>query len=306
MLCKWVSTLISIPILTAACALPLGTAGNAPPVNQPTSTPSPYGIPDSAVPVAAPTSTPPQPALSPADLPFFIDCSAIDPSRQAECDAYLANTRDRSYPLLRQLTGTSLSTCYDAVHYTIVEDAQLQDWQGQADENWILYSLRSSLDAAPAPLHDAHELLHTLSACSGALDLHVFHGAFESYVDLTLTGTEWQSPGRENIVNWLETKLIPDLGTTTAATPSPGAGQTSEFETCVQVYGSLTTILYYDYGIETIKQLYQDTIAPPPGIVPNEKLLTLFGPRLGSQFQVLVDALKQNQHYQVIVPECGY
>ena len=296
---------IGLLVFTAAisCNLPGGTGA---PTGMETGTPTPFSQTDlPAATASAPSPAVPASNLPPADLPFHIDCTALDPARQADCDAYIAATRDRVYPLLRELTGTSLSSCYDAVYYTIVTDAQLTEFQGQADENRITYSLRASLDAAPAPLHDAHELLHTLDFCNGALDQHVFHGAFESYVDLTLTGEEWQSPGRERIADWLETKLLPDLQTLGNATPAPGGGGGASFDACVEIYGDLVTILYYDSGIETIRQLYRSTISPGPEYDPNPRLLALFGPSLGRQFQAVVNALKQNPKYPLKVPECG-
>jgi hypothetical protein len=60
----------------------------------------------------------------PADLSFNIDCSTLDPSKQPACDLFIANTRDLVYPLLREFTGTYLSSCYDAVYYKIVPDDQ--------------------------------------------------------------------------------------------------------------------------------------------------------------------------------------
>jgi len=290
--------------IVIACNLPLPGGTGAPSIAE-------TGMPTALVPPALPaTEAPVAPAaptsnLPPADLPFYIDCSALDPSRQPDCDAYIADTRDRAYPLLRELTGTSLSTCYEAVYYKIVTDAQLTEWQGQADENHITYTLRGSLDAAPAPLHDVHELLHTTNFCNGALDLHVFHGAFESYIDLATTGAEWQSPGREKIANWLETKLLPGLQGLGDATPAPGAGGNASVDACVKIYGLLVTILYYDSGIETVKGLYRATINPGPEYDPNPRLLFLFGPSMGRQFQVVVNALKQNPKYPLKVPECG-
>lgn len=287
-----------------ACNLPLPGGTGAPPGID-TGTPTPHtevALPDTESPTspAAPTSS-----LPPADLLFYIDCSALDPARQPDCEAYLTATRDRAYPHLRELTGTSLASCYDGIYYTIVPDARLTAYQGQADENHITYALRASLDAAPAPLHDAHELLHTTNFCNGALDHHVFHGAFESYIDLALTGAEWQSPGRERIADWLETKLLPGLQNTGDATPAPGGGGNVLTDACIEIYGGLVTILYYDSGIETVKGLYRATINPGPEYDPNPQLLALFGPSIGRQFQVVVNALKQNPKYPLEVPPCG-
>lgn len=253
-----------------------------------------------------PTTVARKPAtpFAPADLPFHIDCRALDPSRKPECDRFIANTRDLVYPLLRDITGTALSRCYAAVYYKIVPDEQLSTHRGEADKNRIVYSLRATLDAAPAPLYDAHELLHTISFCSGALDQHVFHGAIENQVDLTLTGHSWQNPGRERVANWLTTKLVPDVKKMGNATPAPGEGRGAKAELCERIFGDLVLILHYDAGIAPIKQLYRATINTG-SVTPNAQLSRLFGGQ-AKQFQVVVNALKQNPKFPIPVPECGY
>jgi hypothetical protein len=277
--------------------------GAAPPPS-PTSpvptAPSPWRIPTNPTTAIRKPATP----FAPADLPFHIDCSALDPSRKAECDLYIANTRDLVYPLLREITGTSLSSCYDAVYYKIVPDEQLTTHRAQAQQNRILSSLRETLNAAPAPLYDSHEILHTISMfCNNALDNHVFHGAIESHIDLTLTGLQWQNPGRELIANWLEKKLIPDIKKN--PTPQPTPGVIAVDHPCAKIFGDLVTILYYDSGIEAIKRLYRATIKPDPSIVPNATLSTHFGAKAW-QYQLVVHALKQNPKNSLRVPECGY
>ncbi|MDI6770349.1 MAG: hypothetical protein QMD04_11845 [Anaerolineales bacterium] len=304
------------PILLSATVLLLAILACSLPTSSPQADPNAFntavaltaqGRPTIPPPVTAPASTQsgaPVPAGTASDLPFHIDCTALDPARQPDCDAYLAATRDRVYPLMRELTGTSLSSCYDGVYYTIVTDEQLSEYQGEADENHITWALRGSLDAAPAPLYDPHELLHTTTFCSGALDQHIFHGAFERYINLTLAGSEW-NPGRDLVATWLETKLLPGLQTAGDATPAPGAGGHASVDACMEIYGDLVTILYYDSGIETVKGLYRATINPGPEYDPNARLLALFGPSVGRQFQAVVNALKQNPKYPLEVPECG-
>ncbi|MBM3129357.1 MAG: hypothetical protein FJ009_12125 [Chloroflexi bacterium] len=304
------------PVIAQATQLPPPSAGRATPTPTPAQIPgaAPPPSPTSPVPTAPspwriptnPTTAIRKPAtpFAPADLPFHIDCSALDPSRKAECDRYIANTRDLVYPLLREITGTSLSSCYDAVYYKIVPDEQLTTHRAQAQQNRILSSLRETLNAAPAPLYDSHEILHTISMfCINALDNHVFHGAIESHIDLTLTGLQWQNPGRELIANWLEKKLIPDIKKN--PTPQPTPGVIAVDHPCAKIFGDLVTILYYDSGIEAIKRLYRATIKRDPTVVPNAKLSGLFGANAW-QYQMVVNALKQNTKHSVTVPECGY
>lgn len=321
--CKWPrppAALLLLLLATLACNLPLAPtqtaravpssvtaaplnpfAQDAPPTQNP-----PFAVNHAAVNVPASL------ALSLADLPFQVDCSALDPSRQPECDTYLANTRTIVYPFYRQLTGDSLSDCYDAVYYRIVPDEALTDRQGEASDNHITYNLRSTLDLNSAPLYDSHEILHVIGFCNGALDHHVFHGALEAHVDLTLTGARWQSPDRDHIVQWLETELIPGLAQLDSegivtATPAPnqGTGGADLFDACNEIFNRFVNVLYYDAGIETIQRVYRDTINPAPEIAPNPTLARIYGDTLGRQFQVVVNALKQNPAHQTRVPQCG-
>lgn len=256
-------------------------------------------------------TVPPDLALPPVDVNFEIDCSRIDPLYQADCDTYLENTRSVLYPFVRLLTGSELSDCYDTVYYAIVPDEELITRQGEASENHITYNLRSTLNLNVAPLYDSHEILHVIAFCNGALDQHVFHAAFESHMDLTLAGILFSYSDRDHIASWLETRLVPDLMQSGAgmetATPGPNQGNLGSelFDACAEIFGSLVTILYYDSGIETIKQIYRDTIHPGPEIVPNSRLAEIFGDSLGRQFQVVVEGVRQNPIYQFDVPVCG-
>lgn len=248
-------------------------------------------MPTVLVPVIRP-ATP----FPPADLPFHIDCSALDPSKKAACDTYIANTRDLAYPLLRELTGTSLSSCYDAVYYTILLDNPQRGAVGIADGNKISYSQAASVDYTP--IYDAHELLHTISTyCNGALDDHIFH-SFDNYVYLRLTGRERYGADimRAGLVQLMGDNL---QSIKNDSDPAKRAAQ------CRGYLGNLVSVLYYDSGIETIKRLYRATIKPGPESAPNKTLSSLFGTR-GNKYQALVNALKQDMKYPLDVPECGY
>lgn len=231
----------------------------------------------------------------PADLPFHIDCGALDPSKKPACDLFIANTRDLAYPLLRELTGTSLSSCYDAVYYIILLDNPRPGAVGIADRNKISYSQEGSVDYTP--LYDAHELLHSVTFCSGALDDHIFH-SFERYVYLRLTGrdvigADTARAGAAQLMGYNLQSIKND------SDPAKRAPQ------CWGYMGNLMTVLYYDSGIEPIKRLYRATIKPGPESAPNKTLSSLFGTR-GNKYQALVNALKRDMQYPLDVPECGY
>ena len=315
------------PVVAQVTQPPLPPPSQPPPAVRATQTPTSAQIPIAPHPPSPTGLTPPSPAttassvrrnpnpttvvrkpatpFAPADLRFHIDCSALDPSWLPDCDVYIANTRDLAYPLLREITGTSLSSCYDAVYYKIVPDEQLATHQGEADRNRILFSLRGTLNFAPLPLYDSHEILHTISRfCDKALDDHVFFEAIESHIDLMLTGSpNYHYPGRDLTANWLENKLIPEVRKGTVIPPQTGPIQKDH--PCSKIFADLVMILYYDSGIEPIKQLYRATIKRDPAVVPNAKLSSLFG-ATAWQYQMVVNALKQNPKNPITVPECGY
>src|SRR5688572_12407126 len=138
---------------------------------------------------AEPTKTPvssatPKPTLLPPDITFSIDCSAVDASLQPDCDKYIANTRDQVYPLLRELTGVSLSSCYTNINYTILSGDPAPGAGGFSNGPEITFSKVYSIDLPHQ--QDVHELIHSISTCSGALDGHIFHGMLQNTVFKTL------------------------------------------------------------------------------------------------------------------------
>jgi hypothetical protein len=282
---------IGLLVLVAAlaCNLSLPEGSNAPSIAE-TGTPTPYDAPAppsatmaGLAPPAAPTSN-----LQPSDLPFYIDCNAIDPSRQADCDAYIAATRDRVYPLLREFTGVSLSSCYDAIYYTILPGNPRPGAVGIADYNRISYSQAASVDWTP--LFDTHEIIHTIAFCTGALDGHVFHQPFENELHRRLTGQDMPGGGRESAVQLMES----NLQVIRANDPSLLASE------CMGYLTNLVVVMYYDQGIEAIKRLYRSTIpvtTPAPGATPAP---------YEDRFKPLANTLERDFHYQIDVPQCGY
>ncbi len=286
------ATALACSVLTPSAPAPAG-GGNAP-AGVETGTPTPYG----GLPAAATGETPPVTAppsnLPPADLPFYIDCSAIDPSKQPACDAYIAATRDLVYPILREQTGVSLSSCYDAVYYTISPDDQpfLPDGRpfpeavGLADYNRIYYMQAASVDGMP--LFDVHEMIHTIAFCTGALDGHAFHWPFENEVRRRLTGQGL--PGnRESAVQLMEANLQSIRADSNLASE------------CMGYLTNLVVVMYHDQGIEPIKRLYRSTIlpvtTPAQGATPAP---------YSDRFKLLADILERDFHYQIDIPQCGY
>jgi len=230
--------------------------------------------------------------LSKADLPFFIDCKQLDPARQAACKSFIATTRDEIYPILREITGTSLSSCYKAVYYKILPGPPSARAGGISSGNQITYDQRYSVDLEPP--HDSHELLHTISQCNGALDNHVFHGAIPNAVYARMglklrIDKGWAFKENNSLLIKIETSSGSDLG-----------------EKCRSVLGNQVTVLYFDLGEQAIQRLYQSTISPHPVSQPNKQLVSFWGATRANQVQALLETLRQEYQYKFSVPACGY
>ena len=231
-----------------------------------------------------------------ADLPFFIDCEKIDPAKRGICQSYIEATRDRSYPILRDMTGTYLSRCYDAVYYTILPGDVRQGAGGVADRNRITYNQRYSIDLDHA--WDQHELIHTISDCNGALDEHVFHGPLMNAVASRLGAREaGYFYGREEAVE-LNRYNFDVLG-------KPGQSDSQRRDTCRGILGNQVTILYFDLGEDATMSLYRGTIEPRPSAQPNAQLINHWGPA-ASQVQALLETVWYEYKYDFSVPACGF
>ncbi len=283
--------LFILVLMTLACNLPssitTATPSPAPRNTNPRRLPSPTPIP---VPTQPPTQTP-----LPADLPFTIDCSAL-PSRQADCDAYIAATRDQVYPIYREVTGVSLSKCYKEMHYIIQTTPPAPGAGGISAGDTITYMQDYSINLPHR--YDVHELLHSISSCTGALDLHVFHGMVKNYVYDQLGVHDpgyFESRSAENLNLVLENQL---------KQAKTASGQELS-NLCLGILMRKTTIVYFDLGGQAVQSLYQGTIQPPETITPNPQVASMWGTH-ARQVQALLDMLKQKFNYSMNVPECGY
>ncbi len=231
---------------------------------------------------------------SKADLPFKIDCTELDSERQALCNSYITSTRDEAYPHLREITGTSLSKCYDAVYYKIVpgSPSPSRGAGGLTSRNRITYDQRYSVDSEYR--YDVHELLHSISQCNGALDAHVFHGAILNAVYVRMGSKsqyakEKESENQKRLIKAAETAAGADL-----------------CDKCRAILGEEMTVAYFDLGEEAIRRLYQTTISPHPASLPNKRLVDLWGKSSSIKVQALLEVLKGEYHHGLSVPACGY
>lgn len=273
--------ILLIVLLSTACNLP-ASAGAPPPAAT------------SPAPAATYTPEPATPTLPPADLPFTIDCSALPAARQPDCDDFIAATRDQVYPLLRDITGVSLSACYDSIHYTILPNDPAPGVGGSANANQITYAKTYSVDLPHR--YDVHELLHSISQCTGALDDHIFHGIILNYVySHLLVRDAGYFTDRSNPVE-LNDYLLE------AITTSSGPAQVDQ---CRGILANQMTIAYFDVGEGAILRLYHSTIAPEPAVASNQQLAEIWG-AAAPKVQALLDTLEQEFKYPIDVPACGY
>jgi hypothetical protein len=244
------------------------------------------------------TETPtPTPTALPADLPFSIDCSALPASRQADCDAFIKTTQDQVYPILRQVTGVSLSKCYSGMHYILLPTDPAPGAGGESGGDTISLNEKYSIDLIHP--YDVHELLHSISSCARALDTHVFHGMILNY---TYDRLGVHDAGFFTDRSAQDLTIILDHQLNQVKTAS---GQDWK-NLCIGILMRKTTVAYFDLGGQVIQTLYRSTLYPPKtSAAPNPKLVSVWAEQAG-QVQALLESLQQNYQYQLDVPECGY
>jgi hypothetical protein len=243
-----------------------------------------------AVTEVVPTKVPP-----PVDITFSINCDAIDASFLAYCDEYIAVTAEVVYPILREITGVGLADCFDRINYTIIPGDAADGAGGISNGSEITYSKTYSIDLVHK--YDVHELIHSMSACSGALDQHVFHGILQNTVYERLNVLDaGYFESRENAVD-LNNYLLEAVKTSNA---------NDLHDQCRGILANSVTIAYFDIDDENaVTTLYRATINPQPAAALNEKLTAIWGDS-ANQVQTLLDTLEQNYKYLIDAPECGY
>jgi hypothetical protein len=249
--------------------------------------------PDTPTPTAVRTATQ---TFLPADLPFTIDCSALPDSRRSDCDAFLAATRDRVYPLEREWTGVNLSDCYAGLHYVILPTDPVPGAGGISAGDVITYNQRYSIDLAHR--YDTHELLHSISTCARALDQHVFHGMIQNAVYARLSVYDpgyYEARDSENLTVNLEFLL----GEAKTASGAELSGL------CTGILARKMTIAYFDLGESAIRPLYRSTIEPLQNLTPPGAKMTEVWGGLAPRVDALLEKLRQAYSYDLGVPECG-
>jgi hypothetical protein len=235
-------------------------------------------------------------ALPPSDLPFTIDCSALPASRGADCDAFLATTRDVVYPIERELTGVSLSTCFKQIHYVILPTDPGSEAGGLSFGDTIQLNKAYSIDLSHP--YDVHELLHSISTCANALDNHVFHGMIMNavYDRLGVHDAGFFEDRSSADLNVALTNLL------SQAKKASGAELTG---LCIGILPRKMTLAYFDLGASAITSLYRSTILPVKNDTPPSAELTQVWGGYAPQFEALRETLQRDFTYALDVPECG-
>jgi len=253
------------------------------------------------------------PASAKADLPFKIDCSQLDRGKQSLCDAYIAKTRDKIYPMLREFTGKSFADCRpvrdccDAIYYTILPGTVYLGGQaagGYALVNRITYAERNS-GIYDVHNYDVHELFHSFASCTNALDEHVFHWPVQHMVftrmGRSLSGAQHTAADKETAVKWKNTYLN-DLNKMSESELNDNG--------CKLILAYEIMVAYFDLGEDAIKNLYRLSMAtePRPIAKPNQKLVNVWGDVNARKVQVILETLKKDYNYSFTdLPSiCGY
>jgi hypothetical protein len=240
------------------------------------------------------TAQPTQAVLPPVDVVFTADCSQIDPSRQPDCDEFIAQTSTLVYPRLVQLTGVSLANCYKEITYTIIPNDSTAQAGGYTTQNAITYMEAYSVDSVIP--YDVHELIHSFSWCSTALDFHIFHGALMNAVYNQLGAAQFsqyptEAGTRDELAN---------LRSVIAALPA----DETRFDYCTGALSDWVTITHFQVGDAALPLMYQSTINAAP-LNPPSELAAIIWRATAPAAQALAETIAQ-QLGSIELPECGF
>ena len=246
-----------------------------------------------------------KPATGKADLPFYIDCSQLEPGKQALCDTYIANTRDKVYPMLKAFGGASLvdcpvGNCCKAIYYTIKPNGQFPG--GLSMGNRITYGEGASGLDSPDK-YDVHELFHTYSYCTCALDEHVFHDPVQHIVftrlGRSLAGCQYTAEDRATAVKWKDSYLE---GLTSMSGADLDVG-------CRFILGFEMMVAYFDLGEDAIQRLYRLSMEKPnPVSPPKQRLVEIWGRENAGKVRMILETLQKEYRYSFndLPSLCGY
>ncbi len=183
-----------------------------------------------------------------SDLPFVVDCSQLTPSQQSKCSSFLNYTRDVNYPLLREITGTNLSSCYKQITYQFISGNR---GHGVASKSGNIQFSEDFLSTGG----DVHELFHVINYCNGALDLHLFHEAAQEQIFLRIHVPKASS----------DSKLSSIRGSLDAARSAFAKNPQNSYYNrfvksgeCAHLLVSLVSLYYHENNFNQTMGLYQE------------------------------------------------
>ena len=253
-----------------------------------------------------------KPETGKADLPFYIDCSRLERSKQPLCNAYIANTRDKVYPILKEFARISpadcpAAYCCDAIYYTIIPGDAVYTSSGAragglTSGNRITYAEAFS-GLTDVDNYDVHELFHAYSYCTGALDEHVFHGPIQHLVftrlGRSLKGAQHTAEDRDTAVKW-KNNYLERLKAMSGPDLDYG---------CTLILSFEMTVAYFDLGEDAIGQIYRLSMGNPnPASAPKQRLAEVWGNERARKVKVILEALRKNYNYSFndLPSICGY
>lgn len=245
----------------------------------------------------SPTVASATPTHVPADIPFNIDCSALPENRKADCDTYITDTRDIVYPVLQDITGTTLASCYQSLTYIILPEAPGDGAGGLCYGDTIKFDQKYSIDLDRR--YDVHEIIHSFNLCNKALDSHVLHGMVTDavYDRIGVTDTRYYIEETDQNITTNLDMLIEQSKTATGP---------ELVDICRGILQRKMTRAYFDLGPEAVQPLYQATIKPVKNINPPSDLLFTMWNNQSPQVQALLETLQNQYNYTLNVPQCGY
>jgi hypothetical protein len=301
--------IIVLTLTALACNLPVRALATQQAITMPALPPTTATLPpamaapptESATirtPTAAPLQTlapPPTASPMPSDVEFAIDCSALPAGRKPDCEAFINATRDQVYPILREITGISLSQCYKVITYKILPTDPSPGAGGYSTGDTIVYNQRYSIDLPHR--YDVHELLHSLSTCGHALDKHVFHGLVLNavYDRLGVHDPGYFTANDENLVTLLDGLMK------ASANPSP-----DQANQCRAILADRMTQAYFELGPQAAVDLYRSTVPPARNTMSPNEILSMHWGAEAAQVETLLEMLKIKYNTRLNVPQCGY
>jgi hypothetical protein len=289
-------------ILSQACSLQglMPASGNQQPavtVLVVTATPAPStDTPNPPTLTPVPPTLTVEPTVYPSDITFNVDCTALDPSRKEDCDIFQTRTRDVAYATLRQVTGASLGSCYPAMNYIILPTDPAQGAGGLSAGDTITLNKAYSIELKTRM--DVHEILHSISTCNKALDMHVFHYMIQNavYDSLGIHDPGYFISRDEDDLNINLQSLMKNLETTS---------ENEKTGLCIGILYRKMGIAYFDLGKDAIPVLYWSTFSPVKIQNPPGDTMRSIWKNNADQVQALVETLRDQYKYLLNVPACG-